>query len=90
VWGDVADTRASGELGNGLINPGDPEPPTSNYKGEIGSQAFGPSRDPIIDKCFQLRMERDVAVVVELANRHAQPVRRTAVPNPRAVDTVRR
>ena len=46
-----------------MINTGDREPPTSFCKEEIASQDFGPSREPMIDKCFQLRMHRDVAVV---------------------------
>ena len=77
VWGNVANSSRFGYFGDGAVYARDGESAATFDEQQIRSQPFGSLRQPVVNECLQLRVEWDVPVGVQLADRHAQPVRRT-------------
>ena len=77
VRGDVSDSRRSGYLGDGPVDPALGDPPTAVDEQVVAAQARGPAGDPVVEQVFELRVQGDVAVGAQLADRHVQPVGRS-------------
>ena len=74
VGGDPGDPGGFADLAECLLQRGLADLLAVADEEQVAAQAGRSLRDPLVQKCLQLGVQRDVAVVVELAERDAQPV----------------
>ena len=74
VWRDVADAGCGGDLGDRAVHSrgGIRRPRSMNSRSSADRPAA--SSQPVVEERLELGVQRDVAVVVELAERDPQPV----------------
>jgi hypothetical protein len=76
VGGNVADPSRGGDLGQGPVDPAGGDRPAAVHKQPVRAQVGRAAGDVVVQERLEFGVQPDVAVVVELAQGDAQPVRR--------------
>ena len=74
VRGDVTYARDHSDFVECDVDAPDVDASAFVDEHQVGTQTVGSSGEPLVDHDFELRVERNVSVGVEFADRHAQPV----------------
>jgi hypothetical protein len=74
MGGRVADLRCFGHLGHRGVDPRFCNPTATFDEHKVGAQLRWPVGQPLVKEFLQLWVQRDIAVVVKLAQWHAEPV----------------
>ncbi|GLB92574.1 hypothetical protein Mkiyose1088_18080 [Mycobacterium kiyosense] len=77
MGGDVADSGGVGQVPQRFGHAMGADGPVMFEQKAIGAQSGGSVvADPVVEQLFELRVQRDVAVIVQFADRDPQPVSR--------------
>ena len=74
--GDAAEAGLAGDLGDGAIDPRRGDPASVVGEQVVGAQGVAALGEPVVEEGFELGVQRDVAIAVQLADGHPQPVGR--------------
>src|SRR5712691_5646671 len=78
---DAPESGMASDLFNSGVHSRCSDPAPMVGEQVVRTQGVAPSTEPLVEEGFKLRMEWDVAIAVQLADRHPQPVRRANLDN---------